>query len=72
MINWVINKIKAPLQEFCSEEEELRADELSAADWRILKQIRDILVLFYDATKATEGRDATIEHFLPSIEFLIL
>lgn len=32
--------------------------------------IRDFLQPFCDATKALEGRDATLEHFLPALEFL--
>ena len=70
MLNWAITKIKPAIITFCSDEEELKDDQLSALDWKILQAIRDFLQLFYDATKATEGRDATLEYLLPSMEFL--
>ena len=33
--------------------------------------IRDFLSSFYDATKATEGRQSTIDGVLPAMDFLL-
>lgn len=68
MLDWAINKIKIAINQFCFDEEELKNDALNA---RTLKSTRDFLRHFHDAIKATEGKEATIEHFLPSMEFLI-
>lgn len=71
MLDWAINKLKLTINQFCFEEDELKYDALNANDWRTLESIRDFLRHFHDATKATEGRESTLEHFLPLMEFLI-
>lgn len=71
MLDWSISKIYSAIVAFCAEEDELKDDLLTPADWRNLQAIRDFLQCFYDATKALEGRKVTLEHFLPSLEFLI-
>lgn len=44
---------------------------MSANDWRTLSRIRGILQKFYDATKACEGRQATLDMVLPIMDFLL-
>ena len=70
MLDWAIKKIKAPIIAVSNEEPELSTDLLSAEEWRTLNHIRDFLQAFHDATKATEGRAATLDGVLPSMDFL--
>jgi hypothetical protein len=44
---------------------------LSKADWDNLQKIRDFLQCFKDATLSTEGRAATLEKLLPTMDFLL-
>lgn len=71
MLDCAIERIKLAINQFCFDEEDLKYDALNATDWWMLESILDFLRHFHDATKATEGRESTIEHFLPSMEFLI-
>lgn len=50
---------------------ELEADYLSREDWTALTNIHHFLKFFYQATLATEGRKATIERVLSTMEFLL-
>ena len=70
MLDWAIKKIKAQIIAVSNEEPELSTDLLSAEEWKILGHIRDFLQAFHDATKATEGRAATLDGVLPSMDFL--
>lgn len=44
---------------------------MSATDWHTIGRIRGILQMFYDATKACEGRQATLDMVLPIMDFLL-
>ena len=46
-------------------------DVLSSSDWANLSNIHRFLGDFYEATKATEGRSATLERVLPSMDYLL-
>ena len=71
MLDCAIDKIRPAMIIFCSDKEGLKDDQLLALDWKNLQAIRDFLRFFHHATKAIEGRDATLEFLLPSMEFLI-
>ena len=51
--------------------DKLTEDQLSEADWDNLQKIRDFLQCFEDATLATEGKAATLEKVLPTMDFLL-
>ncbi len=65
-------RLKAALVQTVHNEDALAKDSLSSTDWRTLSQIRDFLQGFYDTTKATEGRQATLDQVLPSLNFIVL
>lgn len=71
MLDWAIRKTKPAILQLTSEEEALSKDQLSADDWKTLLQIRDFLLCFYEATKETEGRQATLDNVLPSMDFIL-
>ena len=71
ILDWAIKRLKPAITQFCAEEDDLRDNHLTSLDWKNLQAIRDFLQGFYDTTKALKGRAATLEHFLPSLEFLI-
>ncbi len=50
----------------------MTVDQLDVLDWKTLTSIRDVLKNFYDATKATEACNATIDSILPAIDFLLV
>lgn len=70
MLHWSIKRIKAAIVAVTNEEPDLAKDLLTAEEWRTLDYIRDFLQNFYDATKATEGREATLARVLPTMDFL--
>ena len=70
MINRVLEKIKPQIQSLLAEEAELKDDNLTPDDWEVLLFVRDFLASFYDTTKATEGRKATLDRVLPSLDFM--
>ena len=70
MIDRALTKIKTPIIQLLAEEPGLQSDHLSSDDWQTLTNIRDFLASFYDTTKATEGRHATLDKVLPSLEFM--
>ena len=49
----------------------MTVDLLDALDWKTLTSIRDFLKNFYNARKATEGRNATIYSVFPAMNFLL-
>lgn len=59
------------MQKYVSNEPRIADDALSATDWRTLGQIRGFLQGFYEATKACEGRDASLDMVLPIMDFLL-
>ena len=71
MLDRAINKLKTPLIRICAEESGLAKDKLSPDEWRTLSNIRDFLQGFYDTTKANEGRRATLDKVLPSLDFMV-
>lgn len=70
MLNWAIERIKPAIVAVSNDEPDLAKDLLTAGEWRVLIQIRDFLKGFHDATKATEGRRATLDRILPTMDFL--
>ena len=71
MLNWAIEKIKPAILRFTWETPALAKDQLSADDWKMLVDIRDFLLRFYDVIKATEGRKATLDRVLPLMDFML-
>lgn len=71
MIDWAIFKIKPAIIAISNEEDDLADDVLTSDDWKLLTYIRNFLQGFFDATKATEGRHATLDRVLPTMDFLI-
>jgi hypothetical protein len=64
--------MKKAINNYCIQEfEELHDDSLQDTDWAILQSIHNCLLHFYEATMATEGRQATLERVLLSMEFLL-
>jgi hypothetical protein len=51
--------------------DKLIQDQLSKTDWDNLQKIKDFLQCFKDATLSTEGRAATLEKVLPTMDFLL-
>ena len=70
MLDWAITRIKGAIVTVTSEESNLEKDQLTAEEWRTLVNIRDFLQSFYDATKATEGHQVTLEQVIPTMDFL--
>ena len=70
MLDWTIKRLKPYIIAVAAEESDLASDVLTADEWRTLSHIRDFLQNFHDATKATEGRGATLERVLDTMDFL--
>ena len=70
MLNWSIKRLKPAIIAITNEESNLAKDILTADEWKTLDYIRNFLQNFYDATKATEGRGATLERVLSTMDFL--
>jgi hypothetical protein len=65
-------KAQLALKKYCKQHEsDIGGDRLLATDWEDLTHIQSFLRYFFDATKATEGRTATIERILPAMDFLL-
>lgn len=71
MLDWSLTRIKSALQHYCNDEAALTEDILLPNDWSTLKLIRDFLKGFLEATKFSEGREATIDRVLPTMDFLL-
>ena len=74
MLDWALNRVREAIINFVFNEPELADDQLTAADWAFLSEIRDFLGPFKDATLSTEGRTgqtSKIEDVLISMDFLI-
>lgn len=70
MIN-IATKLKTAINLFCHQYQENNDDLLSEKDWQDLQKLQDFLLFFHDATLATEGRNATIDRVLPTMDFLL-
>ena len=70
MLDWATQRIKGAIIAVTNEESDLQKDLLTAEEWKTLSYIRDFLQNFYDATKATEGHQATLEEVIPTMDFL--
>ena len=64
-------KLKTAINLFCHQYQENSDDLLSEKDWQALQRLQDFLLFFYDATTGTEGRNATIDRVLPTMDFLL-
>ncbi|OWT42236.1 hypothetical protein VFPPC_18636 [Pochonia chlamydosporia 170] len=64
-------KLKTAINLFCHQYQENSDDLLSEKDWQELQKLQDFLLFFYDATTGTEGRNATIDRVLPTMDFLL-
>jgi hAT family C-terminal dimerisation region len=64
-------KLKTAITIFCHQYRENDEDLLSEKDWQDLQKMQDFLLFFHDATLATEGRSATIDRVLPTMDFLL-
>lgn len=71
ILDWGIEKIKPAIVSLSNEEADLSNDLLSAEDRKTLVYIRNFLKSFYDATKISEGQEATLDRVLPTMDFLI-
>lgn len=71
MLDWSLSKVKRPLQHYCNDEAGLTHDILLPNDWTTPKLTRDFLKGFLEATKFSEGREATIDRVLPTMDFLL-
>ncbi len=71
MLDWLIDRTKPFLQSFIDDDPDLSDNILTASDWRTLTSIRDFLAPFFQITKYTERRHATINRVLPSLDFLL-
>lgn len=70
MLDWAIERIKPAVVAVSNDEPDLANDLLTAEEWKVLCQICDFLKGFHNATKATEGRRATLDRILPTMDFL--
>ena len=64
-------RFKTAINLFCHQYQENNDDLLSEKDWQDLLKLQDFLLFFYDTTLATEGRSATIDKVLPTMDFLL-
>ena len=65
-------KAQLALKKYCKQHElNIGGDRLLTTDWEDLTHVQSFLRYFFDATKATEGRTATIERILPAMDFLL-
>ena len=71
MLYCALYKAKVAVTSYIAENNALETDSLSTSDWITLQHIYTFLSSFKDATKATEGRNATIENVSISMDFLI-
>jgi hypothetical protein len=46
-------------------------DTLAPEEWAKLEHIHEVLQAFQEATLATEGRQATLERVLPTMDYLL-
>ncbi len=72
MLNRAINHLKNPILQIIYEEIGLTKDNLLYTKWQLLTHIRDFLKGFYNTTKATKGRKATLNKVLPSLNFMAI
>jgi hypothetical protein len=72
MLDWSLKpEIRLATEKVSFSEKDLYNNRLTNAEWAVLAKIRDFLKPFKNTTMATQGRTATLEHVLPSIDFLL-
>lgn len=72
MLDWCLKPgLRLAIEKVSFSERDLYDDRLSDHDWTTLTRIRDFLRPFKDTTIATQGHAATLEHILPSMDFLL-
>ena len=64
-------RIQLAINLFCIKYQDTKNDILSDDDWGQLQKIYAFLQSFHEATLATEGRTASIEKVLPTMDFLL-
>jgi hypothetical protein len=64
-------RIQLAINLFCIKYQDTKNDLLSDDDWSQLQKIHAFLKSFHEATLATEGRTASIEKVLPTMDFLL-
>ena len=72
MLDRVLCHIKPAIMQTVAEEPNLSNKVILADEWQILLYIRDFLQSFYDTTKTTERRLATLDKVLPSLNFMAI
>lgn len=72
MLDWSLKpEIRLAIEKVSFSEKDVYNDRLTDAEWTVLAKIRDFLQPFKDTTMATQGRTATLEYVLPSMDFLL-
>ena len=72
MLSWSsLPDVRLALEKVSFSERDLYNDRLTANEWLTLDKIKDFLGPFRDATLSTQGRMITLEHVLPSMDFLL-
>lgn len=72
MLDWASKTdVRLAIEKASFSAKSLYNDRLSDAEWATLDKIRGFLGPFKDATMATQGQTATLEHVLPSMDFLL-
>jgi hypothetical protein len=72
MLDWCLKpELRLAIEKVSFSERDLYDDRLSDHDWTTLTRLRDFLRPFKDTTIATQGHAATLEHILPSMDFLL-
>jgi hAT family C-terminal dimerisation region len=72
MLDWSLKpELRLAIEKVSFSEKDLYNDRLTEGEWATLAKIRDFLQPFKDTTMATQGRAATLEHVLPSMDFLL-
>jgi len=68
----VMLDLKSQVEKYCDlYKGELQRDLLSYEDWKKLEMIKDFLAPFIQATLATKGDNASIDHTLFNMDILI-
>ncbi len=72
MLDWSLKpELRHAIEKVSFSEMDLHDDRLTNCDWVTLVKMRDFLRPFKDTTIATQGYAGTLEHVLPSMDFLL-
>jgi hypothetical protein len=72
MLDWCLQpELRLAIDKVSFSEKDLYDDRLSNDEWAVLAKVRDFLKPFKHTTIATQGQAATLEHILPSMDFLL-